>query len=179
LAGNNLNRWQLCSDSDISTLFSLGNKMTSLIKSIADTQLKLRKTPGSNVAVGVLTTLLGEAYAIGKNNGNRETTDAEVIALLKKFISNIDLTLDIILPKIEDLTVKTQADNLQIEKSWLETFLPRQMTNEELVKAIGSFIVSSPAPANMGSVMALLKANYAGLYDGKQASTIIKNLLAG
>jgi uncharacterized protein YqeY len=153
--------------------------MTSLIIIIAETQLKLRKTPGNHIPVGVLTTLLGEAYAIGKNDGNRETTNGEVIALIKKFIGNIDLTLDILLPKITDQLVLAQINNLKIEKTWLETFLPRQLSNPELVKIIEACIYASTVKPNMGSIMKELKAKYDGLYDGKNASVIIKDLLAG
>jgi uncharacterized protein len=34
---------------------------------------------------GLLTALVGEAAMIGKNNGNRETTDEEVLRIVKKF----------------------------------------------------------------------------------------------
>jgi uncharacterized protein YqeY len=153
--------------------------MNNLITIISDTQLTLRKTPGNHVSVGVLTTLLGEAYAIGKNDGNRETTDGEVIALIKKFISNINFTLDILLPKITDKAILGQINNLQIEKTWLETFLPRQISNTELAKIIETIISESEVPLKMGDIMKELKAKYDGLYDGKNASVIIKELLAG
>ena len=63
----------------------------SLIEKIRVDQLASRKAafnyPATNkLQADLLTTLLGEEVMVGKNAGSRETTDAEVIAIVKKFI---------------------------------------------------------------------------------------------
>jgi hypothetical protein len=50
-------------------------------------QIAARKSGSADA--GLLTTLLGEAAMVGKNAG-RETTDQEVVAVVKKFVKNID-----------------------------------------------------------------------------------------
>ena len=57
----------------------------SLIAQIKSAQLQLRKDRAT-VHAAALSTLIGEAETIGKDAGNREVTDAELTALLKKFI---------------------------------------------------------------------------------------------
>jgi uncharacterized protein YqeY len=55
----------------------------------------------------------------------------------------------------------------------LESFLPKQMNEEELRAVIEHFKAANPG-ANVGAIMGHLKAEFAGLYDGKLASQIAK-----
>lgn len=72
--------------------------------------------------------------------------------------------MDNIVPKMR------QADR---EIIILSGFLPKQLTEDELRGVIESFKAANP-DANMGAVMAYLKNEFAGLYDGKLASQIAK-----
>jgi hypothetical protein len=60
----------------------------SLIQTIKADQVQARKARSASASI--LTTLIGEAEMIGKNAGDRESTDEEVIAIIKKFIKNLD-----------------------------------------------------------------------------------------
>jgi len=122
----------------------------------------------------LLSTLLGEATAVGKNAGNRESTPEEVMQVVRKFIKNIDETIAL-LEKEGKPTDKEKA-----EKAILEGYLPKQMTPEELGRAIDEIIAALPerSPKMMGQVMAALKERYAGRYDGKTASQMVKEKLA-
>lgn len=133
----------------------------SLIEQIKNQQLIARKN-GSEEA-SLLTTLLSEAVNIGKNNGNRETTDAEVVSVVKKFIKNIEET-------VAALTTRNQdATKFLNEKAVLETFLPKQLTETELLEI-------AKTKSSMPEFMKHLKDNFNGQYDGKLASTVAKSV---
>ena len=66
--------------------------------------------------------------------------------------------------------------NMKKEADIYKSYLPKQMTEEELTKEIGLFLGNN-ADANMGQVMGFLKQNFGGLYDGRTASALVKGLL--
>ena len=151
----------------------------TLIEKVKADQIYARKAHDS-VKASLLTTLLGEATAIGKNDGNREVTDAEVVALVKKFMKGVDefiialsKNLDTSGTSISDEMVK--FDNLRIERAILEDYLPMQMSAEDVEAALK--VAIGDVGANMGKVMNFMKVNYEGRYDGKMVSTILKTLL--
>ncbi len=131
---------------------------------------KNRDTLKSNL----LSALLGEATAVGKNAGNRESTPEEVMQVVRKFIKNLDETIAL-LEKEGKPTDKERA-----EKAILEGYLPKQMTPEELSRAIDEIVAALPerSPKMMGQVMAKLKEQYGGRYDGKTASQMVKEKLS-
>ena len=147
--------------------------MTMLIEKIKVDQIAARKAYDGAKAL-LLTTLLGEANAVGKNNGNREPTDAEVVAIIKKFVKNMDETIGY----LESYTDAKAADakvTVLLEKDILSAYLPKQMNTQETEDALKAAIAA--VGSNMGKVMGYMKANYEGQYDGKLASMIVKTLL--
>jgi len=143
-----------------------------LINTIKADQLQARKNKISG-EISLLTTLLGEASMPGKNDGNRESTDEEVIAVIKKFIKNAN---EIIKAADGGLGMSTSA---QAEIDILEKYLPKQLSEAELVIAINEIVDDLPEknPRAMGQVMGMLKKKYQGNYDGKSASTLVKAAL--
>jgi uncharacterized protein YqeY len=141
----------------------------SLMQRIKTYQLEARKIKDT-VAANVLTTLIGEATSVGKNDGNRETTDAEIVAVIKKFVKNIDETLKV-----------TDAPHLRDERSLLMGLLPAQITKEQLLPIIAAIFneVGATTPKDMGKVMKVLKERFDGQYDGAVASTLIRQGLGG
>lgn len=89
--------------------------------------------------------------------------DEFVIRKLKKDIANL-----------KEFSNPTADEEIQI----LESFLPQQMSEEKLQTVVESIVVAADNP-NMGLIMKELKDNYAGLYDGKTASKIAKEVLNG
>lgn len=144
----------------------------SLMQQIRDRQLAARKAGHAEAAL--YTTLLGEAAMIGKNDGNRETTDAEVVAVVKKFIKNIDDTMTHLRNSITD-ALTDQRELLSAERKCLEQFLPQQMTEADLESFVQATVASGAG--NMGAVMKLLKEQRAGQYDGQLASAVAKRVL--
>jgi uncharacterized protein len=145
----------------------------SLLARIKADQVSARKQK-LTVVVNLLTTLIGEAEMIGKNAGNRPVSDDEVVALIKKFIKNIDETLKVLGDN------NPHALAVMGERTTLEAYLPKQLTEEELkghINAIHAGILSMKDDVKMGDIMSVLKTRFNGLYDGKLASTLIKTQL--
>jgi len=146
----------------------------SLILQIKKDQLQARKN-SQTVEATLLTTLLGEAIMIGKNAGNRETTDEEVVAVIKKFVKNNTELMGYAESESNSYL------NARDENDLLSHYLPSQMTEEDIRTAVQTRIVTLDeiSPKLMGSVMKWLKYNYAGQYDGGLASKVVKELLSG
>jgi uncharacterized protein YqeY len=134
-----------------------------LIEKIKAEYLQARKSK-DEVKVKLLSTFIGDAEMIGKNDGNRQTKDEEVVALAKKYVNNAKETMK----HIEDPTICAQ------EISILNQYIPSQYTEEELKVIISACILTFGL--NMGAVMKDLKTNHAGRYDGALASKIYKSL---
>ena len=149
----------------------------TLLTTIKAAQLTARKNRESDV-VSSLTTLIGDAEAIGKK-ALRETTDAEVVALLKKYIGNVTATIDVV-QKTGDTAKITQ---LTTERELFERFLPQQLTEAELREIISVIFIgrSSSVPESkpkMGDMIAALKIQHEGAYDTRKAAELIKEVLA-
>jgi uncharacterized protein YqeY len=132
----------------------------TLMEQIKAKQIAARKSGSADASL--LTTLLGEAAMVGKNAG-RETTDQEVVAVVKKFVKNIDETITALTSRNQD------AGAFLAERGVLEQFLPQQMSQEDLVNV-------AQALPNMPAFMKYLKENFTGQYDGKLASTVAKSV---
>lgn len=144
----------------------------SLLSQIRDQSLAARKAKDT-VAVALLVTLLSEAERPGLDDGKRESTDAEVMATVRKFLKNIG----------ETIAARGETDTLVREKTILEGFLPQQMSEDQLREAIVAIAadkgIAHITAKDTGALMGGLKARYAGQYDGGQASALIKALAAG
>jgi uncharacterized protein YqeY len=151
----------------------------SLIEKIRADQLASRKAaikyPETNkLQADLLTTLLGEAVMVGKNAGSRETTDAEVVAIVKKFIKNIDDTLAHL--NGGKTFPDFQLIGLKAERMVLENYLPRQLSEDDLIAIVKAHVESQPL-STMPILQKYLKENHAGTYDGKLATTVINTVL--
>ena len=139
----------------------------TLLSKIKHDLFELRKEGKAKVAISLLTTLYSEAANVGLNDGKRESTDAEVIAVIKKFLKGVD----------ECITTGTEKgidiSQYEKEKAILELFLPQQLTPAEIEAFVIDYVREGGKPAAMKA----LKENYAGQYDGKIASTVVDNLI--
>ena len=151
-----------------------------LIDRIRADQLAARKARDS-VAAGLLTTLIGEATSVSEeefraaaeaargDDGDAVAvsvpiTDEKVTATIVKFLKNAKANREL---------MKTSDAKTEREIEILSAYLPQQMTEADLRAAIDGFRRDNPG-ANVGGVMAFLKANHAGLYDGRLASQLAK-----
>ena len=158
-----------------------------LIDRIRADQLAARKARDS-VAAGLLTTLIGEATSVSEEEFDKARaaaeaariddeeplsvtvpiTDEKVTATITKFLKNAKANRELLKTSGAGSLAKVER-----EIELLGAYLPRQMTEAELRAAIDGFRHDNPG-AGVGAVMAFLKANHAGLYDGKLASQLAK-----
>lgn len=131
----------------------------SIIEKIKADQLTARKdvASGSNdytqfantVKAKLLTTLLGE---IGLKTSDKSITitDNDVYAIINKFIKNCNETLKI-----------TNSEEVALEKTILESYLPQQLSTEQLVTIINEIKGKTPDTKMVKpAVMKFFKANY-------------------
>ena len=148
--------------------------ITMLVNEIKNMLDKARKE--KNKEASFLSMLYSEVAMVGKNNGNRETTNDEALKILQK---TKHTTQEVIQTAIK--TGRTDVVNKsEHELKIIESFLPVEKTREELDSIIESFLQETDRSKKaMGIVMKKLKENFAGQYDGKVASEILKNKLSG
>jgi uncharacterized protein YqeY len=72
--------------------------------------------------------------------------------------------------------MKEEMDQAEV----IETYLPEQMSDEELEKEIQQIIADTGAqsPADMGKVMGVASKKFAGKADGKVVASKVKELLS-
>lgn len=120
---------------------------------------------------GVLSALVSEIVAVGKNKGNRHSTDEEALVVVTKFVKNLKELIKV----MNDNNLATR--NEEEELAMYIAYLPTQMSKQELETKIGIFLQTESKP-NMGQVMGYLKSNFNGQYDGKMASVLVREILA-
>lgn len=137
----------------------------SLLQEIQKDQLAARKARAP-VAANLLTTLYSEVSMIGKNNGNREVTDAEIVTHVKKMmVANAD-NIEKLAPW-DDRILQYKEENTILSK-----YIPKQLTEQDLRDIVAKLVETEKATVPV--IMGHLKANYGGRYDGKLASEIAK-----
>ena len=139
-----------------------------LITEIKNDLLTARKNK-DQVTLTILTTLVSEAVNVGKTKRNGDSTDEEVVLILKKFKEGV-----LELQKYRTLT-ETEEKELEIYNK----YLPNSLTDEELSDIISTEVkkIGEISPKMIGSILKFLKDNYFGRFDGKKASEMIKNVL--
>lgn len=142
----------------------------TLLEQIKQESLAARKARDTAGAT-LLTTLLSEVSMVGKN-ANRETTEAEAIAVVKKFLKNNNDTL-------ARITDSDAIAALQSENRILEKFIPAQLSGIEIKNELLSIITqkSLSGPKSMGALLQEFKLKHEGKYDGATASKFAKELL--
>ena len=75
---------------------------------------------------------------------------------------------------------KDLADKENFQLEVISRYLPKQLSEEEIVGALKSIIdqVGAKGPQDMGKVMAVLKEKYAGQMDFTRASALVKQHLS-
>jgi len=147
----------------------------TILDRIKTESLAARKS-GDKVKAKILVTLIGEANTKEKNlQPARAISDAEVVALINTMIKNNDITIDALSSHDNNEKAIDDLATLNREKEILDSFRPKQMTDDELGKAIYQY--TQTGAADMKSIMERLKADFPGCYDGKSAARIAKSLV--
>jgi len=108
--------------------------------------------------------------------GKGEATDAELLELFAKMIKQREESEKIYTQAGRAELAKQEAEEIDI----IREFLPVQLSDAALQKAIAGSIAEAGASSvkDMGKVMAVLKARYAGQMDFAKASALVKAKLS-
>lgn len=111
-----------------------------------------------------------------RGKGLKEAGEEDILAMMQTMIKQRKESLKI----YQDAGRDDKAEIEQSEIEIIESFLPKQLSDEEVSAVIKEIIAKTGAtsPKDMGLVMADLKANYVGKLDFAKASGTVKALLS-
>lgn len=138
----------------------------SVIDKLKSESMSLRKAR-SPIAPAILFAL-SEIEKVGKNNGNRATTEDEAVKVVQKLIATID----------ENLKVTTDDGRktaFNVEKQILKGVLP-EMASEADIRSLFTEFFGVTAPKNKGVAMKLLRDEYGAKVDMKRAGEIVTEM---
>ncbi len=110
-------------------------------------------------------------------NERREITDADVDAMLKRTIKQTKETLD---GSIKAGNNQERTDTLTEQVAILESYLPKQVSGDELVELIDATLAQTGASTkkDMGKVMGALTQATGGNFDKAAAAKILGEKLS-
>lgn len=137
----------------------------SVIEKLKTESMALRKVR-SPVAPAILFAL-SEIEKVGKNNGNRATTEDEAIKVIQKLIATIDENLKL---NVDE----SRRTSLNFEKQILLGVLPQMASDSEITDFLRELFTGkrgSDIPKK-GDVMKALRDKFGALVDMKRAGQI-------
>jgi len=110
-----------------------------------------------------------------KSAASEELTHDEEVKLLQKLVKQRKDSAAIYKEQGRDDLAEPELAQVEV----ISQFLPVQMSEEDVKKAVAEIIKSAGATSmkDMGNVMALASKELAGKADGKSISTVVKQLL--
>ena len=117
------------------------------------------------------------AILIEKTSGSAdEITDEKILKIIQKLVKQRRESAEI----FKQQSREELAANELLESSFLEVYLPKALTEEELTVAIKAIIVEvgASAPSDMGKVMGVATKSLSGKADGRAISAMVKSLLS-
>lgn len=117
------------------------------------------------------------ALLLLKTSGSGEISEEEEIKMLQKLVKQRNDSLDIFRQQNRSDLAQKEEEEIKI----IETFLPKQLSADEIRTALQDIIQQTGAasPADLGKVMGVASKQLAGKADGKTISAITKELLNG
>lgn len=101
-----------------------------------------------------------------------ELTDADVVSIIEKMLKQRRDSIS----QYKTANRQDLVDVEEFEVSILQTYMPQQLSEAEIVSAIAEAVASTGAagPQDMGKVMGVVKAKLAGRADMGKVSGLIK-----
>jgi uncharacterized protein YqeY len=127
-------------------------------------------------AVRLILTGLKERDVAARDSGNQVgIADAEILRLLQGMIKQRRESIALYQQGKRPELARQEEEEIAV----IESFLPRQMSEEETAAAVRTAIAETAAAGvkDMGRVMAALRERHAGVIDLARAGAIVKQLL--
>ena len=116
-----------------------------------------------------------DAEIAGRSKGQKEITDSDITAILKKMIKQRNESCEVYKKAGRNELLDNEAKEIKV----ISEFLPKQLSEEETKKICQETLKSVGATTmkDMGKVMGALKLKHADTIDFSKVSLIIKELL--
>ena len=116
-----------------------------------------------------------DAEIAGRSKGQKEVTDSEVTAILKKMIKQRNESCEVYKKAGRKELLESETREIEV----ISVFLPKQLSEEETKKICQETVknVGATSMKDMGKVMGVLKSKHADTIDFSKVSSIIKELL--
>ena len=116
-----------------------------------------------------------DAEIAGRSKGQKEMTDGDITAILKKMIKQRNESCEVYKKAGRNELLQNETKEIEV----ISVFLPKQLSEEETKKICEDIIKSVGASSmkDMGKVMGALKSKYSDTLDFSKVSSIIKELL--
>lgn len=139
----------------------------SLIQEINKRYIVAMKEKDDN-AKAILSIVKNKALllSIEKQIGKDAVEDKDICSILQKTAKELDDEIQ----AFEKANRSEQVENLKCQKSLVESFLPKQLSDDEI-----RAIVEKLEDKKIGSVMKYFQQNYAGMCDMSKVSAIAKS----
>ena len=117
-----------------------------------------------------------DAEIAGRSIGQKEMTDGDIIAILKKMIKQRNESCEVYKKAGRKELLENETKEIEV----INVFLPKQLSEEETKKICEDVIKSVGASSmkDMGKVMGALKSKHSDTLDFSKVSSIIKELLS-
>ena len=117
-----------------------------------------------------------DAEIAGRSKGQKEMTDGDITAILKKMIKQRNESCDVYKKAGRNELLENETKEIEV----INVFLPKQLSEEETKKICEDVIKSVGASSmkDMGKVMGALKSKHSDTLDFSKVSSIIKELLS-
>ena len=116
-----------------------------------------------------------DAEIAGRTKDKKEISDSDIAAILKKMIKQRNESCEVYKKAGRNELLESETKEIEV----IQTFLPKQLSEEETKKICAEIIKSVGASSmkDMGKVMGVLKSKHANTLDFSKVSSIIKELL--
>ncbi len=129
-------------------------------------ELKDAMKSRDKLKVSVLRMLLADIINVEKSG--KEFKDIDIIrGYAKKLKKAIE--------EYERLQIIKEVDSCEEELKIVEEFLPKQLSDEELLKLVTE-LIELEKPADMGSAMKIVMGKYKDIADGKKVQVLVKEI---
>lgn len=143
---------------------------------IINADMKTAMKEQNKAKLNAIRAIKSELLLLKTDAGGKEITEADELKVLKKLAKQRRESAEL----YEQQGRQDLADNERVELSFIEPYLPEQLSDDEL-KAIVARIITDlgvSSPSETGKVMAAAVKQLAGKADNKTISDIVKKLLS-
>jgi uncharacterized protein YqeY len=152
-------------------------KIMPLKNQIEDNLNKAIKEKNKNIypTLRLIVSAIKDAEIANRTKEKKEISDSDITAILKKMIKQRNESCEVYKKAGRTELLDNETNEIEV----INTFLPKQLSNEETKKICEATVKSVGATSmkDMGKVMGALKSKYSDTLDFSKVSPIIKELL--